>query len=111
MNYTWKVVGLVKKNEPNHPNTIVNVRWQKIGTDAEGNIGFFEGATPFILDPSSQNFIAYEDLTEQVLLDWVKPKVVNDYEAHVNGRIQHMIDQELLESGTVEESDLPWGAS
>lgn len=108
MNYTWRVVGLVKKNEPDHPNTVVNVRWQKVGTDDDGNVGYFEGATPFVLDPSANNFIAYEDLTEETLLSWVQPVVIGDYEEHVNDRIQFMIDQELLEAGNVEETDLPW---
>jgi len=110
MNYTWRVVGLVKKNELDHPNTVVNVRWQKIGTDDDGNVGYFEGATPFVLDPSANNFIAYEDLTEETLLSWVQPVVVNDYEEHVNERIQFMIDQELLEAGVVEETELPWSS-
>lgn len=108
MTYTWSVVGLVKKNEPSHPNTIVNVRWKKTGTDSDGNVGYFEGATPFVLEPSQDNFIPYEELTEEILLSWVQPVVINDYEEHVNGRIQDMIDQEVLESGTIEEIDLPW---
>jgi hypothetical protein len=110
MNYTWKIVGLVKKNEPDHPNTVVNVRWHKIGTDDDGNVGYFEGATPFVLDPSANNFVAYEDLTEETLLSWVQPVVIGDYEEHVNDRIQFMIDQELLESGIVEETNLPWSS-
>jgi len=110
MNYTWKIVGLVKKNEPDHPNTVVNVRWQKIGTDSANNVGYFEGATPFVLDPSANNFIAYEDLTEETLLSWVHPVVTGRYEQHVNERIQFMIDQELLEAGVVEETELPWSS-
>jgi hypothetical protein len=110
MTYTWKIVGLTRKNEPDHPNTVVNVRWQKIGTDSANNVGYFEGATPFVLDPAANNFIAYEDLTEETLLSWVKPKVVNDYEEHVNERIEFMIEDELRQTGEIDESNLPWSS-
>ncbi len=109
MNYTWSIVGLTRKNETNHPNTVVNVRWRKTGTDADGNVGYFEGATPFSLDPDGDGvFIPYEDLTEELLLSWVQPVVVNDYEEHVNGRIAFMIEDELRQQGEVEKDSLPW---
>jgi hypothetical protein len=109
MNYTWKIVGLTKKNEPNHPDTVVNVKWQKIGTDADGNEGYFEGATPFSLDPDGDGeFIPFADLTEELLLSWVQPVVIGDYEKHVNDQIARYIELHIREEGQVEESALPW---
>lgn len=109
MKYTWKIVGLVKKNEVGRPDTVVNVRWQKIGTDEDGNVGFFEGATPFSLDPDGDGvFIPFDQLTEDLLLSWVQPVVVGDYEAHVNERIAFMIEDDIRQQGVVEETELPW---
>jgi hypothetical protein len=62
MNYTWELTNLKRKNTDTIQNIIVQTNWKKIGTDENGNIGSFSGATPFELstvDPD--NFVSYED--------------------------------------------------
>jgi hypothetical protein len=64
MNYTWELTNLKRKNTDTIQNIIVQTNWKKIGTDENGNVGSFSGATPFDLssvDPD--NFVSYEDLT------------------------------------------------
>lgn len=109
MNYTWKITGLKRLNSPNIKNIVVQTYWKKIGTDSDGNIGEFSGATPF--ESSSVNvdeFIEYEDLTEEMVLEWIKGIVVGSYEEHVNQQIQKQIDQKinpLIETN----NEFPWG--
>ena len=93
MNYTWELTNLKRKNTDTIQNIIVQTNWKKIGTDENGNIGSFSGATPFELstvDPD--NFVSYEDLTEEMVLGWIKSVVVGSYEEQVNGKIAEQIE-------------------
>ena len=104
MIYTWKVTGMKGVDLPNEPNAIVQTYWTKTGVDEQGNEGMFSGATPF--PPSSidpENFIPYDQLTEEIVLGWIQSVVVGSYEEHVNAQIQKQID--LLK---VKEEPLPW---
>jgi len=109
MNYTWQITGLKRLNSPDIQNIVVQTYWKKIGTDSDGNIGEFSGATPF--ESSSVNvdeFIGYEDLTEEMVLEWIKGIVVGSYEEHVNQQIQKQIDKKinpLIETN----NEFPWG--
>ena len=106
--YTWKITGLKTKDvATDKPAAVVQTYWQKIGTDSNGNEGTFSGATPFTVDPSDESgpFIAFEDLTEEDVLDWIKTIVVGGYAEHVNGQIAKQIEEKI---SPVIENRLPW---
>lgn len=106
--YTWEVTGLkVKDVSDTKPSAVVQTYWKKIGTDENGNTGYFSGATPFTVDPTDDSgpFIAFEDLTEQDVIDWIKSVVTGGYEEHVNEKIQEQIDQIV---NPISEPQLPW---
>jgi len=105
MIYTWKVTGLKAIDLPNEPNAVIQTYWTKTGTDEEGNEGMFPGATPFpssSIDP--ENFIPFDQLTEEIVLGWIQAVVVGNYELHVNTQIQKQID-----SKKIKDEPLPWG--
>lgn len=106
--YTWQITGLKTKNvSDDKPAAVVQTYWKKIGIDADGNEGTFSGATPFTVDPTDESglFIAFEDLTEENVLDWIKTIVVGGYEEHVNGTIA----KQLAEKATpISETHMPW---
>lgn len=108
MKYTWEITGLKRKDSSDMKNIIVQTYWKKVGTDDDGHSGEFNGATPF--DPSTadpDNFISYEDLTEEMVLDWIKSVVVGDYEERVNKTIQEQID--LKKNPVIDvKDDFPW---
>lgn len=104
--YTWKVTGLRTRNEGDHINAVVQTYWEKIGTDENGNQGIFSGATPFTAaDVPENEFIAFEDLTEEIVLSWIKPLVYGRYEEHIHQRIQEQID---LKINPIVDQELPW---
>jgi len=108
MNYTWKLKSLKRRNSTDINNIVVQTYWDKIGTDEDGNVGTFNGATPFDLssvDP--ENFISYEDLTEEMILGWIKSCVVGNYEQHVNGVIATQIAEKVSPITEV-TSGFPW---
>lgn len=105
--YTWKVTGLTKTSTEDLTDVVVGTRWTKTGVDEEGNEGVFSGATPFLaseVDPN--NFVDWNNLTEEVVLSWIQPIVVDSYEQHVNDQIQKQINAK--KNPVVETSDLPW---
>lgn len=108
MEYSWKLTSLSKKDTADLKNIIVQTRWEKIGTNENGTTGRFSGATPFDLtevDPN--NFIPYENLTEEIILKWIQSVVVDSYEEHVNQKITKQIEEEENPISLIEK-DFPW---
>lgn len=107
--YTWKVTEVNTRNENDFENAIVQTRWEKIGTDEDGNTGTFSGATPFTtegMDPD--NFVPFNELTEETVLGWIQGIVVGSYEEHVNGRILEGINSTKNPINT--SVTLPWAS-
>ena len=107
--YTWKIKSLKKTNGTGLNDVIVGTQWELKGTDELGNSGVFNGATPFEMskvDP--ENFVSYENLTEEMVLDWIKAVVVGNYWDHVEMQILRQIS--LLKNPEVEvnSAGLPW---
>lgn len=106
MEYTWKITGLKTASNGTTSDAVVQTHWQKIGTDENGNIGTFSGATPFeISKVSPENFVEFKDLTEEMVLNWIKSIVVDGYEEHVNKQIQKDIDDKTI---VVKDTPMPW---
>ena len=104
--YTWEVTGVKVKNEGDHTDAVVQTYWKKIGTDENGNVGSFSGATPFsAADVAAEDFVAFNDLTQDIVLGWIQAEVVDGYEEHVNGKIQEQIDEQVT---PITEPELPW---
>jgi hypothetical protein len=113
LTYEWKLIGLKKQNTEELSDVIVGTQWTLTGTDTDGNTGTFNGATPFtIQDLNGDGFIDYRDLTEELVLDWVKNIVSgstsSNYMNHINQQIQKQIDDVKFATITVSSSDLPW---
>ena len=106
MEYTWKITEIKVKNEETHQNAVVQTYWQKIGTDAEGNIGIFEGATPFTsVDVPENEFVPVDQLTESIVLNWIQSKIDDTYENHIHEMILKSIEDSKNPEQTI---DLPW---
>jgi hypothetical protein len=105
--YTWKVTSLKTKTEGANQDAVVQTYWDKIGTDEAGNTGTFSGATPFTSTTmtNGSTFVPFSELTEAIVLTWIKAVVIGGYEEHVNAQIQKQIDQKL---SPVSEADMPW---
>ena len=104
--YTWKVTSVRTATVAEQSNFIVNVRWEKTGTDEAGNTGTFVGATPLATTvDTAGNFVPFSELTEEMIVSWIQPVVVGSYEQHVNRQIQEQIDAKV---NVVAEPALPW---
>jgi hypothetical protein len=103
--YTWTVIGMKATNVGSEANYVVQTYWNKIGTDENGNTGTFNGATPFAPNPDQSDFIPFDQLTQDIVLGWIQPLVVDGYEQHVNEQIARQIS---AKTNPVTEPPLPW---
>lgn len=107
--YTWKLTSMKKRNTGSLNEVVFQTYWTKTGTDANGNTGVFSGATPFEpeqIDPT--NFTAFKDLTQEVVLGWIKAKVTGAYEEHVNSHILRQIEEKINAAEEVVDGKFPW---
>ena len=108
--YTWAIDRIGRKSSSTIQNAIVQTHWKLTGTNEDGVSGTFVGATPFDLatvDPN--NFVPYEDLTEEMVLGWIQ-SVVNsdqDYRDHIDRRIAEEIE-DAAQPTTEISSGFPW---
>lgn len=105
--YKWEVTGLKTTNVGNTSNVVVQTYWKKTGTDENGNEGVFSGATPFSVDsmPDGQTFVPFSELTEEMVLNWIKAVVVGSYADHVDGEIAKQIADKV---NPVTDATMPW---
>ena len=113
LTYTWELIGLKRQNSENFENIVVGTNWKLTGTDEDGISGIFNGATPFTpQDLNGDGFVDYHDLTEELVLGWVKNVVSGSsstsYWDHINMQITKEIEVKKYNRVTVSDVDLPW---
>ena len=100
LTYTWSITGM----KTNGTDAVVQTYWKKTGTDADGNVGTFSGATPFKV-AEGQELVPLDQLTEGQVLEWIKSVVVGEYAIHVDSQLQKDLDRN---KSTVKDVKLPW---
>jgi hypothetical protein len=114
LTYEWKITQIKKTTNDSVDNAIIGTRWEVKGIDANGNDGLFTGATPFTLDQiDPDNFVPYNELTEEMVLSWIKEYVsgsnrVTNYWDHISDRINKQIEEKTSIISNVEAVNLPW---
>lgn len=115
MGYTfdWKLTALRKQQSVNIDDAVVGTQWKLTATDEDGFSGEFTGATPFDLNAiNTGSFVPYSELTETMVLGWVKNLVSGssayNYMPHIMQQIQKEIDKKKWSRLDVNETDLPW---
>ena len=112
--YEWKLTGLKKQNSINVDDAVVGTSWKLTGTDEDGNVGTFSGATPFSISTiNTGSFTPYSELTESQVLNWIKnhvsgSNVSTNYWEHISGVIQKEINDKKWAKVEISETDLPW---
>lgn len=113
LTYTYKITSLKVKDETVNgqvnKDAVVQTYWKCTGTDEEGNSGVFDGATPFTTTtmPEDYDFVAFENLTEDVVIEWIKAVVEKNtgYQQHIAEVIQEKINQT---ANPIKDANLPW---
>jgi hypothetical protein len=109
LTYQWKLRSLKKADTSSFDNVVVETSWDCIGTDQNGVFGVYNGVTQFNpFDVDGDSFVAYEDLTEAIVLDWIYTTFVGNYKDHIDLLITRQIDEKKLSPVEVPQSQLPW---
>jgi len=73
MKKTWTIHQLERKSDDGF---VFNVHWRYSFTDTDDSGKTYyadtHGVASYTQDPESENYIPYEDLTEEIVIDWVK---------------------------------------
>lgn len=98
---TWKVLSIQShKHEDGFTDVVHMVTW--ICSDTDGTNTVQVGGDTEV-DPPTQNFIPYQNLTETIVLDWVKSKInPTQIESNLQQQLTYMANPPL------ETLPLPW---
>ncbi len=108
MNYTWSIKCIGMRDYGEFKNVVVNVNWQKKGTNDVGKMGYY-GDTSELKIPevfNSDVFIKYENLTEELLITWAKSIITN--EDYSNKLILDQIENQMNPLTYAMNDNLPW---
>ncbi len=99
--YNWNCKTVdVHPTEADHTDVVYNVHWIVTGTsdelDPEGNLyqSISIGTQTVTLNSESQ-FIPFEDLTNEIVVDWTKNAMGAEQVASIEAGIQRAIDLEI----------------
>lgn len=111
--YTWELKSLRKMNSGSYEDIVFGTTWSVTGTDEDGNVGTFTGATPFKADEvNPDEYIPFNELNSEIVLGWVKNSVssslTTSYWSHIEGQIKKQIDNTKFNVTSVESSNFPW---
>jgi hypothetical protein len=99
--YTWSVANMERTLADDG---VTVVHWYCFGTDTDGTTARSYGTTSHTPDPSSPDFIAFNDLTETDVLGWVHASVDKD------AIEQAIADKIAAEQNPTSASGMPWAA-
>lgn len=115
--YEWKIKNLKKAVNANDlSDVIIGTQWILTAINENGYSGSFNGATPFKpTDVDPNNFVAFEDLTEEQVIGWIKPIVSGStsmpgYWDHIMGQIEKQIKKDSEIHVELQSGDLPWAS-
>ena len=90
INYTWIVTQLLTETIEGNENYVVIAHCETIGVDGE-----FSATVPNVIQFSTESvseFIPYADLTEAIVVDWIKETLGVDGVLSIEESIQGQID-------------------
>lgn len=108
MEYVWKVTNMASANIASEPDVIIRVQWTLTGTEGEYS-GVFIGVTPLsVTDVDPATFVPYDQLTQDLVLSWVKPLVMSNevFWGHINEKL--ILQIEAKKDGVKQDIPLPW---
>lgn len=96
--HTWSVVNMERNTSDGG---VTTVHWNCVGVDGEATATAY-GTTSHQPDASAADFVAYNDLTESAVLEWVWAGLVR---ADVEQAVTDKINAELNPTST---DGVPW---
>jgi hypothetical protein len=106
INYTWIVTQLLTETIEGNENYVVIAHCETIGVDGE-----YSASVPNVIQFSTEDvtvFIPYEDLTEEMVIAWIKESLGEEGVLSIEASIQAQIEAQKNPPVTPQETPLPW---
>jgi len=105
-NYTWNVTQLYTQTIEGNTDYVVIANYNTIGVD--GTYTSSLSGTAQFSTANVTNFIPYEDLTEAIVIDWIKQSLGENGIISIEACIQGQIDSQINPPVSPTNTPLPW---
>ena len=108
INYTW-IINKVdcKTSVGNMADYVVNIHWSLLGTDSNSSYSnSIQGLTSFVEKSDDTDYILFENLTQDIVINWVKNNIENDLLQNYKSIIANQIHDQI--SPPFINPKLPW---
>lgn len=104
---TWSITNLGTEQTPN-PNYVVRASWRV--TASENGKSVFQDGTSSFSQTQQSNFIPYDQLTPEIVLDWVKAQLGSEIVENCEKTCTTQLGYLLNPAPSPDPTPLPWGA-
>jgi hypothetical protein len=105
-NFIWNVTQLYTETIDGKEDYVVIANCETIGVDGE-----YTASVPNVIQFSTEDvttFIPYEDLTEEIVVGWIKESLGEEGVLLIEESIQAQIEAQKNPPVTPQETPLPW---
>ena len=106
-NYTWTITNLYTQTIDGKEDYVVIAYYDVLGTDGTYSASMTSNLAQFSTEDVTE-FTPYADLTEAIVLDWVKESLGENGIISIEACIQGQIDSEINPPVSPENTPLPW---
>lgn len=105
-NYTWNVTNLFTETIDGKEDYVVIANYETTGVDGEYSASLSNTAQFSTEDVT--DFIPYADLTEEIVIGWIKESLGENGIISIEACIQGQIDSQITPPVSPENTPLPW---
>lgn len=105
-NYTWKVTQLCTQTIDGKEDYVVIANYETTGVDGDYSASFYNTAQFSTEDV--EVFTPYADLTEEIVIGWIKESLEENEIISIEAYIQRQIDSQINPLVSHENTPLPW---
>lgn len=106
-NYIWTITNLYTKTIEGKEDYVVTAIYNVVGTDGTYSAELTSNVAQFSTEDVSE-FTPYVDLTEAIVLDWIKQTLGENGIISIEACIQGQIDSQINPPVSPENTPLPW---
>jgi hypothetical protein len=105
--YTWTVTNLYTQTIDGKEDYVVTAIYDVVGVDGEYTASMTSNTAQFSTEDVTE-FTPYADLTEEIVINWVKESLGENGIISIEACIQGQIDSEINPPVSPENTPLPW---
>ena len=101
MTTVWKIEEMERQLDGGG---VITAHYRVFATEGETSVSAY-GSGSFTPDPQSPDFVPYENLTEEIVLGWVKEQLTDLKVSQIEGQLASVLDQKINPTTSVGR---PW---